>query len=211
MQEFLKENRKLNLSAFRTDEHSWVGNILDSLAILNGSGDLFIGAKKMLDLGTGGGFPLLPLAVSLPDLSCTGMDATQKKIDAVERITRSLEIKNVRLICGRAEELGHDPGLRESFGLVTSRAVAEIPVLLEYMAPFAKKGGILAMWKSVKIADELASSVKAQELLGTSYFKTYTYDLGLGWGERCILFFRKTRNLPDTYPRRNGAVKAKPL
>ena len=79
MQEFLKENRKLNLSAFRTDEHSWVGNILDSLAILNGSGDLFIGAKKMLDLGTGGGFPLFPLAVSLPDLSCTGLDANPKK------------------------------------------------------------------------------------------------------------------------------------
>lgn len=213
MQVFLAENRKLNLSAFRTEEHCWTGNILDSLAVFRAAEEIpFLnGTKRLLDLGTGGGFPLLPIALCLPAVTCIGIDAVRKKINAVQRIIDSTEIKNVKLICGRAEELGHDASLRETCEIVTARGVAAIPVLLEYAAPFLRVGGVCAFWKSMRNANELASSARAQELLGTYYFRTFTYDLGNGWGQRSILFFRKTRVLPVTYPRRTGVPKMKPL
>jgi len=213
MQVFLTENRKLNLSAFRTEEHCWIGNVLDSLALLRAAEALpfLAGVKRLLDIGTGGGFPLLPLALCLPEVTCVGIDAVCKKVDAVRCIVAALGIKNVDLRCVRAEEAGHDQSLRGSFDLVTARAVAALPVLLEYAVPFLKAGGVCAFWKSIRIANELASSSRAQELLGSPYLRTYTYDLGEEWGKRSIVFFRKTRASAEIYPRRTGLPKAKPL
>jgi len=111
---FLAENSKVNLSAFRTEESCWIGNILDSVSFLEllPKFSILNSQFSILDLGTGGGFPLLPLAIALPDVHFTGMDATQKKIDAVERIADGMGLKNVELIAGRAETLGRDPRYR---------------------------------------------------------------------------------------------------
>ena len=123
----------------------------------------------------------------------------------------TLQLPNVRLVCGRTEELAHQPEYRETVDLVTARALAPLPVLLEYAVPFLRVGGFCAFWKSSKIADELQSSLTAQKLLGVSFAGTYEYELSAEFGKRLILFFRKNKSTPKDYPRQTGMPKAKPL
>ncbi len=210
---FLLENAKLNLSAFRSEEHCWTGNVLDSIALLQAV-DAYPQLKTMtslVDIGTGGGFPLVPLGMCLPSVRCLGIDATQKKVDAVRRIVASVGIPNVELMCGRIESLAHSGEYREKADLVTARAVAPLAVLLEYAAPLLKVGGLCAFWKSTKVADELAGSAGAQRALQCLFLGTFTYELPDNWGERTIVFFKKTAPTPADFPRRTGIPKQKPL
>ncbi|MBT3834701.1 16S rRNA (guanine(527)-N(7))-methyltransferase RsmG [Candidatus Peribacteria bacterium] len=175
---FLEENKKVNLSAYREEQQCWVGNILDSVASISALEDGgAILNSKILDLGTGGGFPLLPLAIMFPDASFVGMDATNKKIEAVRRIAERLDIKNVELVSGRAEALGHDARYREQFDYVLSRAVAPMNVLLEYMSPFCKKSGKMICWKSMNCEDELTESVDARIALKSRLIGRHSYSL----------------------------------
>lgn len=210
---FLEENKKLNLSAFRTEEHCWTGNVLDSLSFLQAvqSVEGLTLPETILDIGTGGGFPLLPLAISLPKTHCSGIDATRKKIDAVRGIVTSLGLKNVGLFVDRLEDKARDKNFRSAFDCVTARAVAPISVLLEYAVPFLKVGGFCAFWKSSKVADELAASAHAQKILGVSFAGTYEYELSPDFGKRLIVFFRKTKVTSSEYPRKVGIPKGNPL
>lgn len=209
---FLEENKNLNLSAFRTEEHCWIGNVLDSIALLDAFRTLgFRFESSLIDLGTGGGFPLLPLAIAAPDVRCIGIDSIAKKIDAIGRIVVAMGLSNIDLVCGRIEDLAHQETLRASADLVTARAVAPIAVLLEYAVPLLKVGGLCAFWKSTKVADELATSAHAQKLLHASFAGTYEYELSGGFGKRLIVFFRKTAATPAEYPRKTGEPKGKPL
>lgn len=209
MTRFLEENGKLNLSALRTPEACWAGNILDSLPILDVPE--FANAKTMLDVGTGGGFPLLPVAMARPDLAVAGLDATQKKIDAIGRIAADLGLANVRLIGGRAETLGHDDTHREKYDCVTARAVAPLTTLLEITAPFVRPGGIIVLWKSLHIEEELAQSLYARTALSTHLVHSDKYTLPGDWGERQLLVFAKSAALHKRFPRENGLPKNQPL
>lgn len=206
---FLEENQKLNLSAFRTEENCWKGNIMDSVVALNL--EEIRTAKSILDIGTGGGFPLLPLAICLPEAQCTGLDSTQKKLDAIGRIAQTLDLQNLDLLYGRAEELGHDPDLRESFDVVTARAVAPLNVLLEYAAPFTKVGGCIVAWKSLNLAKELEESLLPRAEFSCHLEGKHEYDLGGDWGKRQLLIFKKTSPLSEKYPRDTGIPKKEPL
>lgn len=205
---FLDENSKLNLSALRTHETCWYGNILDSVAAL----DILDGEpKNVLDIGTGGGFPLLPLAVCLPTWKFTGMDSTTKKIDAIRRIADAMNLQNITLVAGRTEELGQDADYREQFDIVTARAVAPLNTLLEYAAPFAKVRGHLLFWKSMNIDQELKDSLLARAELGCHSMKQFEYDLEGDWGKRQILIFEKASKTHKKYPREIGTPKKTPL
>lgn len=210
---FLAENATVNLSAFRTEEACWMGNITDSLAALEKLKSLAASRSSLaaLDLGTGGGFPLLPLALSLPEVHFTGLDATRKKIDAVKRIANVMELKNVELIAGRAETLGHDRKYREQFDVVTARAVAEISVLLEYCSPFVKPGGHVVLWKSMDITGELKESERAQKELKCEFRSSHVYELPGDFGKRQLLIFEKTEKSSGKYPRAIGVAKKKPI
>lgn len=207
---FLEENGKLNLSALRTEETCWIGNILDSLAFLDAGIDLPAGSA-LLDLGTGGGFPLLPLAIARPDIHCTGLDAVGKKIRAVERIAAALTLKNARTVGGRSEERARETAHRERYDVVTSRAVAPLSILLEYASPFARTGGLIVLWKSLHIEEELAASTNAQRILRCPLERAHRYALPGDWGERQLLLFRKTGATPKEYPRTVGMAKKMPL
>ncbi len=207
MQIFLAENQKLNLSAYRTEETCWVGNILDSIP----AKELLAGAKSVLDIGTGGGFPLLPLALLLPETAFTGLDSVKKKIDAVQRIVNALEIKNVQLLVGRAEELGQDAGHREQYDIVLSRAVADLPTLLEFCSPFVRVGGKVIAWKSLSIEEEMIRSLQARMQLQCRLVDHLEYALPGDWGQRQLLIFEKTKTLPREFPRRVGIPKKEPL
>lgn len=228
MEVFLEENRKLNLSAYRTEKQCWMGNILDSLpafALLRSAsqGRAADVPLSVIDVGTGGGFPLLPLALLLPEVQFTGLDATKKKIDAVKRQVEKLELRNITLIAGRAEELGHpapgasrrygagDPGLREQFDVVLCRAVAPLPTLLECCSPFARVGGKVIAWKTLSIEEELQASVTARMQLHCRLMDRQRYTLPGDWGERQLLVFEKVQTLPREFPRKTGIPKKKPL
>ncbi len=208
MTAFLEENSKLNLSALRTPEMCWPGNILDSLPILD---VLPASPLKIIDIGTGGGFPLLPMAVCRPEWICTGLDSIEKKINALDRIIRAIDINNCDLICGRTEELGHEKRYREQFDAVTARAVAPINILLEYCSPFCKPGGKVILWKSLKIDDELNDSLLARAELSCHLSAQHEYTLPGTWGTRQLLIFDKTSALSSKYPREVGVPKKEPL
>ncbi len=211
---FLQENAKLNLSALRDPQQCWIGNILDSLALLHRLDALFPVKQKsfsLLDVGTGGGFPLLPLAIARDDLLCTGLDATRKKVDAIDRIVSALRLANVKLITGRSEEMAHKQQHREHFDIVTARAVAPLNVLLELCAPFARLNGILVFWKSMHIADEQRASLTAAKALGCELLEAHRYELPEGFGERQLLIYRKIAPTDRRYPREVGVPKMDPL
>ncbi|MEQ1849947.1 MAG: 16S rRNA (guanine(527)-N(7))-methyltransferase RsmG [Candidatus Peribacteraceae bacterium] len=209
IQAFLAENAKLNLSAFRTEEHCRIGNIQDSLTILDHVKPEMI--MRVADLGTGGGFPLLPLAMAMPHSTFVGIDSIDKKVQAVRRITAAVSLTNVTVLSGRIEEIAQRPDMRGTFDLVTARALAPLAVLLEYAMPLLKVGGTAAFWKSTKIADELASTAEAQKTLRCAYSHTFTYTLPGDWGDRCIVFFQKKADTPEAYPRKTGTPKSDPL
>lgn len=166
---------------------------------------------RILDLGTGGGFPLLPLAICLPHCTFVGLDSVQKKISAVNRIMKAMNITNVSLVCGRAEELGRDTHHREQYDMVVCRAVAEINVLLEYIAPFVKVGGWILLWKSMNIDEELKNSLSARAELTCHLKGSEPYELPGNFGKRQILLFQKTSKTADKYPRDVGIPKNQPL
>ncbi len=213
---FLAENANLNLSALRTHEQCYIGNVLDSLALLDTLG-VFLGEHwqtlpcKALDLGTGGGFPLLPLAFMLPAWSFIGLDATAKKVEALNRMVGSLELHNVKTVCGRSETVAHTPDYRASCDLVLSRAVAPLATLLEYSVPLTKVHGHCVFWKSMHIADELRMSLSACDALSVSLVHTHRYALPGSWGERQLLIYQKKAETRSVYPRGVGIPKGKPL
>jgi 16S rRNA (guanine527-N7)-methyltransferase len=209
----LEENTKLNLTAMRTPEQCWTGNVQDSLALLDLLPELLADQKdlRIADIGTGGGFPLLPLAVCLPDATLVGMDSVAKKVEAVKRIMKKMELKNVKLVAGRLEELGRDDKHREAYDLITARAVAPINVLLEYCSPLAKVGGWVVLWKSLHAVKELEESLLARAELSCHLERNYEYDLGEEWGKRQLLVFKKTAGLLPKYPRGVGVPKKEPL
>lgn len=209
---FLEENSKVNLSAFRTEELCWTGNVLDSLSVLEAPASFpTLDGKRILDLGTGGGYPLLPLALCVPDATFTGVDSVQKKIDAIGRIVTTMQLKNVELISSRAEVLGHEAQYREEFDVVTARAVAPINTLLEYCSAFVKPKGHIILWKSLNIEKELEESLLARAEFSCHLTAAHTYSLGEGWGERQLLLFEKTAFLSRKYPREVGVPKKDPV
>ena len=210
---FLEENAKLNLSAHRTNEKVWEANVMDSLAGLSALEEFCLpnSAFRILDLGTGGGFPLLPLAITLPQHHFTGLDSVRKKIDAVQRITDTLNLPNISLIAGRAEELGKHHAHREKYDVVMVRAVAETSTLLEYCSPFVKIGGHILLWKSIDVNDEISSASRAESQLFIRKNPSVPYNLGAEWGKRQILIYEKIKATPKEYPRQVGSAKKNPL
>lgn len=167
--------------------------------------------KKILDIGTGGGFPLLPLALCLPNCKHTGIDSTQKKIDATRRIVDAMALTNVELICGRAEELGRSTQHREQYDVVTARALASLNTLLEYASPFVKPGGKIICWKSMQVEQELQDSLLARAELSCQLIEQHRYTLPDKWGERQFLVFEKRGPINKKYPRLTGVPKKNPL
>ena len=149
----MEMNKKVNLTGIKDTEESLVKNVYDSMTVYNEK--YFPRDGRILDLGTGGGFPGIPLAVLRPDMQVVLMDSVLKKLNFIESAAAKLEIKNVKIMHMRAEEGGRRRKTRESFDVVTARAVKMLPVIAEWAMPFVKVGGIFAAMKGPGAEEEL--------------------------------------------------------
>jgi 16S rRNA (guanine527-N7)-methyltransferase len=183
-------------------------HIPDSLAVL----DFWLVQKgmKVLDIGTGGGLPGLALALKTPELTFRLVDAREKKVRAVQEVADDLGLENLKTVSERFEVLAHKAGYRKQYDVVTARAVAPLPVLLEYASGFLRIGGRLYAWKGPEYPEELKASAKAQHILGLVFEKAHAYVLPTG-EERFILSFVQKKDLAPEYPRADGVPKARPL
>ncbi len=216
----LAENEVLNLTAARDAADVWRVHICDSLALrpcVTPEDPAHLaeprsGAPRLLDLGSGGGLPGIPLACVCEMLHVTLLDATRKKVDALRRVIAAVGLDNAEAVWGRAETLAHDPAHRERYDVVAARAVATLPVLIEYAAGFVRPDGYAWFHKSQSAADaEGAAAEAAAQACKLAYADTRRYRLPGEPTERVLVGYRKTEPLPPHLPRRPGRAKKRPL
>ncbi len=206
----LAENEHVNLTAIRDAAELWRGHICDSLALVPLAAA--VQARRVLDLGSGGGLPGVPLACTLPDVQVTVLDSVRKKVAAVERAVAAVGLANVVALCGRAEELAHAPAQRERYDAVTARAVAELPVLVEYVSGFVRVGGECWLFKSAAGAQtEVPAARRAASQCGLVHARTVAYRVPGDTTDRALVVYRKERPLDPRLPRGVGQAKKKAL
>ena len=209
----LEHNKVMNLSAIRDEVGVICRHFADSLTVAKHIPE----GAKILDVGSGGGMPTLPLAIARPDVQITALDATAKKTAYILSTAQKLGLSNVSILCARAEELGIDPQYREKFDVVCARAVAELRVLAEWCVPFTKKGGLFIAMKGKNGEIELADAKNALKTLLVSLEKDDEFNLfdlssqDEADAKRHIFVFKKTASTPAKYPRRNAQIQKKPL
>lgn len=188
------KSKVVNITAIKDFDSIWKKHILDSLEIANSEaweGVLTAGEKvAVADLGTGGGFPGLPLAINYPQINFTLIDGTRKKIDVVDEFARSLDLKNVKAVWGRSEDLIKTPQYKGKFDFVVSRAVAYLPDLIELSLGLLKTRGIMAFYKTFNEQEVKEGELKVKEL-GLKLREIYKYKLESDETERCIVFIGK--------------------
>ncbi len=207
-------NSRLNLTALRTEQDIVLKHFVDSLSCLRGGildNEGLDGELQVLDLGTGAGFPALPLAMVRPDLQMVPVDATRKKIEFVAATAQTLALSNVHPLVGRAETLGRDPAHRERYDRVVVRAVAALPVLMELALPLLKVGGLMVAQKGALQGDELDSGRRVAGMLGGVLEDALTFALPVSGDPRTLVCVRKVAPTPAGYPRREGVPARSPL
>ncbi len=203
----LKEyNEKFNLTSIKEDDEIYEKHFSDSLK----GEEFFFKNANVIEIGSGGGFPSVPLKIAREDLSFTLLEATEKKCGYLKTVGKALSFDNFTVICGRAEELGKDSSYREKFDMVTARAVARLNVLCEYCLPFIKTGGSFVAYKG-DAEEEINEALNAIETLGGKIVKVKNFVLSEKSGRRNVIVIEKVKSTPSEYPRSNGAIKKKPL
>lgn len=166
---------------------------------------------KIADIGTGGGFPGIPLKVVHPAWSVLLIDSLEKRVRFLNTVIERLALQEIKAIHGRAEELGHKQEYREQFDLVTARAVAKLAVLLELTLPFVKVGGIVVAMKGSELKEEIAESKKALDILGGKLEAVHHLQLPKGGDERNLVVVKKVQRTPKNYPRNPGVPSRRPI
>lgn len=208
--ELLKEwNQKINITSITEDVEIDIKHFLDSLTPV--CTDLLNGKKTIIDIGTGGGFPGIPLKIYNDGLEVTLLDSLNKRIIFLKEVIEQLKLKNIDAVHGRAEELGRRPEYREQYDISISRAVASLDTLLEYCMPFVKVGGYFISMKGPDVAEELKNSQKAINILGGKIIDTQIFTLPESDIKHSLIIIKKIKETPTKYPRAGGKPKSKPL
>lgn len=202
-------NTRMNLTALTAPEDVAVKHIIDSLTAYDAA--LFDGARTLIDVGTGAGLPGIPLAVYAPHLTVTLLDSLNKRVRFLTEVTAAMGLQNVRCIHARAEEAARTAEHRAAYDIVVSRAVARLPVLLEYTLPFVRVGGTLLALKGRAYAEEQKEARRAAEVLGGGRITARPVHLPGLDDVRAILTVTKKRQTPAIYPRSGGAPPRRPL
>lgn len=203
----VETNKTLNLTAIIEPEEILYKHFIDSLSLLTVI-DVQNGAK-IIDVGTGAGFPGVCLLIARPDIKITLMDGTNKRLNFISNVLDELGL-NAEILHSRAELVGKDVKYREKFDIVTARAVANMNTLSEYCLPFANVGGIFAPMKAAKADEELNGAENAIKLLGGKVKDVKHLNIDK-CGERCIIITEKISHTPPKYPRASAQISKKPL
>lgn len=206
----IKTNEHVNLTAITDKQEVYLKHFYDSLILAHYVKPLQNESKTLIDIGTGAGFPSLPLKIAFPQLKIVMVDALQKRVNFLKEVVELLDLSNVDIVHGRAEDIGQNNSYREQFDFATARAVARTSVLAEYTLPFVKLGGEFLVMKGAAAEQELADSKKALATLGGSLVKSFDFKLPNG-DQRYIQIVSKVTHTPKKYPRQAGTPSKKPI
>lgn len=201
-------NKKMNLTNITEENEIITKHFLDSVSCVQ-SGIEFSG-KKTIDVGTGAGFPGVPLKIAIPEIKLTLLDSLNKRVMFLNELMNKLGLE-CEIIHGRAEDYGKKHGYRESYDIVLSRAVANLSVLVEYTIPFAKNGGYLICQKGPGIFNETEEAKKAIEVLGGNLKDIVSTKIYSGDFTHYLALIEKVRICPGKYPRKAGMVEKNPI
>lgn len=200
-------NKKMNLTAIEQEEDIITKHFIDSLSIASYIPD----TAKVIDIGTGAGFPGIPLKILKKDLSITLLDSLNKRITFLKEVIRNLSLENIQAVHARAEELAHKEEYREQYDIAVSRAVAPMHTLLEYMLPYVKIGGKCICMKGPNLQEESKDLQNCLETLGGKIERIEEIVLPETEIKRNIMLIKKENKTPKKYPRNPGMPSKKPL
>lgn len=205
---FFKYNENVNLISKNDAKFLFEKHIYDSLAFNLFYSKYFNNENvKLLDIGTGGGFPAIPISVFFENIDITAVDSTMKKIKFIEFVKQELNLNNIHPVCKRVEEL-----TMKEFDICTSRAMAELRIILEYAVPYLKTGAFFVAYKSIKSDEEIKSAKNAFLKLNSEIIDKIEYSLPLKEeNKRVLLIIRKNAPTDNIYPRKNGLISKRPL
>lgn len=215
--ELVAWNEKFNLTAITGYEDVQTKHFLDSLVGLSILKEelkhpaLEVRQLSCIDIGTGAGFPGIPLKLAMPNLGWTLVDGTGKKVSFLTQLLARLGLAGVTVVQGRAEELGRIYAYRDHYDLVTARAVAPLNTLIEYLLPFVRPGGLALIYKGASAPQEFVEARKAIELLGGETMRLAPVQVPFLNEKRFTILIKKTRATPSLYPRGQGLARKKPL
>ena len=198
-------NEKFNLTAIKEDNEIALKHFIDSVKYFN----IYDVDKKIIDVGSGAGFPAIPIKIIREDLDITMVESTLKKCNFLNECIKELDLKGIRVVNARCEDLAKDESYREKFDYGTARAVARLNTLCEYVLPFVKINGKFVSYKGKDAKEELEEAKNAINVLGGEYLKTLTFNLQDA--ERNIIIINKVKNTDKKYPRGKGKERSKPL
>lgn len=202
----LEFNKKFNLTAVTEEKDIFYKHFLDSLA-----GEMWIKkGARVAEIGSGAGFPSVPLKIVRDDLKFTLVESVGKKCDFLEILVEKLGLKGVEILRGRAEDFAREKKYREKYDVCLARAVARLNVLAEYCMPFVQKGGIFLSYKG-DAEEEVKEAERAVFLLGGARTETIFYELPQGYGKRSLILAKKINRTPSVYPRGNGKERQHPI
>ena len=200
-------NEKMNLTAIIAPEEIVLKHFIDSITILNKLED----NAKIVDVGTGAGFPGIPLSIMNPTLKITLVDSLNKRLIFLQEVVNKLNLKNIEIVHARAEEFGQNKKYRESFDFATSRAVANLSTLSEYLIPLVKVNGKVISMKAAEAQDEINDAKKAIEILGGKIEKIDEFNLPQSDIGRTVITIKKEKQTPSKYPRKPGTPSKEPI
>ena len=202
-------NQKMNLTGIEDEKEVYIKHFLDSVsAITNG---YIKDGLSIIDVGTGAGFPGLPLRICLRNTKVTLLDSLNKRINFLQEVSKQVGIDNIEFIHGRAEDFGKSEAYREQYDIATARAVAGLPILMEFCVPFVKVGGYFVCLKGPNANLELEESKAAMEVLGVEFIEKINIELPESDLNHNILVFKKVKNTPEKYPRKAGKPAKSPI
>ena len=207
----VEKNKVMNLTGITEYEEVIQKHFLDSLSLIRVIPDIASQKLTVIDLGTGAGFPGIPLKIAFPELEITLMDSLNKRILFLQEVIDALGLKKVSAVHGRAEEMASNATHRQQFDLCVSRAVSNLAVLTEYCLPFVKKGGLFVSYKSADSDAEIQEGKKAISILGGKLTSVDKFQLPDSDLRRALVCIKKVKDTPKKYPRKAGTPAKLPL
>jgi 16S rRNA (guanine527-N7)-methyltransferase len=205
----LQWNEKMNLTAITDEKEIIIKHFLDSMSI-GSKWDKDV-SYSVIDIGTGAGFPGIPVKIAFPGIHITLVDALNKRIQFLEEVIKELNLTNVTCIHERAEDLGKDQRAREQYDMCISRAVAHLAVLSEYCLPFVKVDGVFIALKGPDITEEVQEAEKAITILGGKIVKQEKIIIPHSDITHSLIFIQKVKSTPAKYPRKAGKPNKNPI